>query len=151
MYRTVTVPLNSINILAQEQFGSGGLAEVKILYNFMDEILWVLNNERHCRGWHCNLVRHFWQWIMTVGSKLNGYGYESNVGCTMNCTIMMARKKTIRYSPSQFTLRQVKLGQWKYAIQQGSITGWHVFLIYNCHCIVNTDTLIFWYWTWQTE
>jgi hypothetical protein len=36
-YRTVTVPLNSINILAQEQFGSGGLAEVKIL--FMNEIL----------------------------------------------------------------------------------------------------------------
>jgi len=39
MYRTVTVPLNSINILAQQQFGSGGLAEVKILYNFMDEIV----------------------------------------------------------------------------------------------------------------
>jgi hypothetical protein len=39
MYRTVTVPLNSINILAQEQFGSGGLAEVKISCNFMDEIL----------------------------------------------------------------------------------------------------------------
>jgi len=30
MYRTVTVPLNSINILAQEQFGSGGLAEVNL-------------------------------------------------------------------------------------------------------------------------
>jgi len=39
MYRTVTVPLHSINILAQEQFGYGGLAEVKILYNFMDKIL----------------------------------------------------------------------------------------------------------------
>ena len=38
MCRTVTVPLNSINILAQEQFGSGCLAEVKILYHFMDEI-----------------------------------------------------------------------------------------------------------------
>ena len=41
MYRTVTVPLNSINILAQEQFGSGGLAEVKILYNFVDVLLLV--------------------------------------------------------------------------------------------------------------
>jgi len=39
MYRTVSVPLNSTNILAQEQFGSGGLAEIKILYNFMDDIL----------------------------------------------------------------------------------------------------------------
>ena len=39
MYRTVSVPLISTNILAQEQFGSGGLAEIKILYNFMDEIL----------------------------------------------------------------------------------------------------------------
>ena len=39
MYRTETVPLNSINILAQEQFGSGGQAEVKILYNFMGKIL----------------------------------------------------------------------------------------------------------------
>jgi len=28
MYRTEAVPLNSINILAQEQFGSGGQAEV---------------------------------------------------------------------------------------------------------------------------
>ena len=26
------------------------------------------------------IVRHFWLWIMTVGSKLNGYGYESNGG-----------------------------------------------------------------------
>jgi hypothetical protein len=39
MYRTVTTPLNSINILAQERFGSAGLAEVKILYNNMDELL----------------------------------------------------------------------------------------------------------------
>ena len=39
MYRTVSVPLNSTNILAQEQFGSGDLAEIKILYNFMDDIL----------------------------------------------------------------------------------------------------------------
>jgi len=39
MYRTENVPLNSINILAQEHFGSGGQAEVKILYNFMDKIL----------------------------------------------------------------------------------------------------------------
>jgi len=39
MYMTVTVPLNSNSILAQEQSGSGGVAEVKILYNFMDEIL----------------------------------------------------------------------------------------------------------------
>ena len=38
-YGTVTFLLNSINILVQEQFGSGGLAEVKILYNFRDEIL----------------------------------------------------------------------------------------------------------------
>jgi hypothetical protein len=44
MYRIVTDPLNSINILTQEQFGSGGLAEVKILDNFMDEILKVLHN-----------------------------------------------------------------------------------------------------------
>jgi len=39
MYRTETVPLNFINILAQEQSGFGGQAEVKILYNFMDKIL----------------------------------------------------------------------------------------------------------------
>jgi len=39
MYRTETDPLNSINILAQEKFGSGGQAEVNILYNFMDKIL----------------------------------------------------------------------------------------------------------------
>jgi hypothetical protein len=39
MQRTVTIPLNSINVLAQEQFGSGGLAEVKIQYNFMYETL----------------------------------------------------------------------------------------------------------------
>jgi hypothetical protein len=39
IYRTISVPLYSTNILAQEQFGSGGLAEIKILYNFMDEIL----------------------------------------------------------------------------------------------------------------
>jgi hypothetical protein len=39
MYRTVTVPLNSVNIHAHEQVGSGGLAEVKILCNFMDEIM----------------------------------------------------------------------------------------------------------------
>jgi hypothetical protein len=39
MNRTATVPLNSINFLAQEQFGSGDLAEVKIFYNFMNEIL----------------------------------------------------------------------------------------------------------------
>jgi hypothetical protein len=38
MYRTVTVPLNSINFLAVEQFGSGGLSEVKMLYNYMNEI-----------------------------------------------------------------------------------------------------------------
>jgi len=39
MYRTVSVLLNSTNILAQEQFGSGDLADIKILYNFMDDIL----------------------------------------------------------------------------------------------------------------
>ena len=50
MYRTVTVPLNSINILEKEQFGSGGLAEIKILYNIMDEIFLVLHNERHGSG-----------------------------------------------------------------------------------------------------
>ena len=33
MYRTVNVLLNSTNIFAQEQFG--GLADIKILYNFM--------------------------------------------------------------------------------------------------------------------
>jgi len=37
MYRTVSVLLNSTNILAQEQFG--GLADIKILYNFIDDIL----------------------------------------------------------------------------------------------------------------
>ena len=81
MNRTVTVPLNYNNILAQEEFGSGkGLSDVKIQYIFMDEILWVLDNERHCSGWICDLVRHFWLWIMTVGSKLNGYEYECNGG-----------------------------------------------------------------------
>ena len=40
MNRTVTVPLNYNNIPAQGQFGSGkGLSDVKIQYNFMDEIL----------------------------------------------------------------------------------------------------------------
>ena len=35
MYRTVTVPIDSINILHKNSLN----LEVKILYNFMDEIL----------------------------------------------------------------------------------------------------------------
>ena len=50
MYRTETDPLNSINILAQENFGPGGQAEANILHKFMDKILRVLNNGRHCSG-----------------------------------------------------------------------------------------------------
>jgi len=41
----VSIPLNSIYILAQEQFGSTGLTEFKILYNCMDEVLY---EDRHC-------------------------------------------------------------------------------------------------------
>ena len=98
MYRTVSVLLNSTNILAQEQFGSGGLADIKILYNFMDDILWVLNDERHCSGFHCDLVRHFWQWIITVGSKLDGYGYESNSG--LHFFIYVLRGETVSLTPN---------------------------------------------------
>jgi hypothetical protein len=101
-------------VLAQEQFGSGGLAEVKIQYNFMYETLWVLNNERHCRGWHRDLVRHFWLWIMTIGSKLNSYGYESNSGMPPTClnTTVILRELIVStllsYTSMSMTLLVIK-------------------------------------------
>jgi len=60
-------PLNSINILAWEQFRSGKhLLEVTILHNCVHVILWTLNNETYCSALFCDLVRHFWLEIMTV-------------------------------------------------------------------------------------
>ena len=54
-------PLNSINILAWEQFRSGKrLLEVTILYSCVHVILWTFNNETHCSALFCDLVRHFW-------------------------------------------------------------------------------------------
>ena len=60
VYRTVTVSLNSINIFAQEQFGYGkGMSDVKILYNFIGEILSALTNKTHSSGLSAELVRPF--------------------------------------------------------------------------------------------
>ena len=125
MHGTVTFPLNSINILVQEQFGSGGLAEFKILYNFMNEILWVLNIERHCTGWHCDVVRHFWLWIMTVGSKLNEYGYESNGG--LHYELYQNDGKQTADAHHLNSHHTNWLEHWKHAIPQGSTPGWHAF------------------------
>jgi len=58
VYRTLTVSLNSINIFAQEQFRYGkDLSDVKILYNFIDEILSALTNKTHSSGLSAELVR----------------------------------------------------------------------------------------------
>jgi hypothetical protein len=60
VYRTGAVSLNSINILAQEQFRYGkGLSDVKILYNFIGAIISALTNKTHSSSLSAELVRPF--------------------------------------------------------------------------------------------
>jgi hypothetical protein len=82
-------PLNSINVLAWEQFRSGKrLLEVTILYNWMHEILWTLNNETYCSALFCDLVRHLWLEIMTVL-------FDKQGGLCSACTTTMQNKEQI--------------------------------------------------------
>jgi hypothetical protein len=117
----------------------------------MNEILWVLHNERHCSGWHCDLVRDFWLWIMTVGSKLNGYGYESNGG--LHCEFYHNDGKKMQLLTVSIHTITTKTG----ILKTCNSTGFHIWVTCfsshktTCQFIANIDTLIFWYYTWQTE
>ena len=67
---TVTDPLNSNSILAEEQFRFGGLSEDKILHNCIDDI-YTLYNE-NTQWWLILLpCQSFWLRIMTLLSKVN--------------------------------------------------------------------------------
>ena len=99
----------------------------------MDNILWVLNNERHCSGWHCDLVRHFLVWTVTVGSKVNGYGYESNGGLHFEL-YHNDGKKNCKCSPSQFTIT-TETG----ALKTYNFTGFHTWV--TCFSSYTTVTL----------
>ena len=128
MYRAVTVSLNSINILAQKQFGYGkDLSDVKILYNFIDEILSALTNKTQSSGLSAELVRPFWLWIMTVLSKLLCYGLKAMVVCALNSTITIDNKQQWFTLNSQCTSH---FGTGKHAIPQGSTLLHMLFLIY---------------------
>ena len=60
-------PLNSISILAWEQFRSGErLLEFTIMYNCVHVILWTLNNEIYCSAFFLDLVRYLWLEIVAV-------------------------------------------------------------------------------------
>jgi len=39
IYMTLSVPFNSTNILAKEHFGSRSVTGIRVLYNFVDEVL----------------------------------------------------------------------------------------------------------------
>jgi hypothetical protein len=106
----------------------------------MDEILWVLNNERHCSGWHCDLVRHFWHWIMRVGSKLNGYGYEGN-GDLHTELYRDDGKQTAYTHCLNSHYDNWKWGSENMQLHRVPYRVVMLFLIYNRHFIGNTDLL----------
>jgi len=82
-------PLNSINILASEQFQSGKrLLGVTILYNCMHEILWTLNNEH-------TAVPNFVTMSDIFDLKSWQYYLINRVVCALNCIIRMENKEQV--------------------------------------------------------